>query len=110
MAEEHPSITVLPSQQAAAEVLPHFPDGAWLCELAAVTDPGAVWEALAATLGITPAPGRPLADFIKSLGPAYAVHRIDALVAGGYACDIGAVRTRIPLLRVVRSNAGIATS
>ncbi|WP_226948576.1 hypothetical protein [Rhizorhabdus wittichii] len=38
-----------------------------------------------------PAPGRPLADFIKSLGPAYAVHRIDALVAGGYACDIGAV-------------------
>jgi len=38
-----------------------------------------------------PAPGRPLADFIKSLGPAYAVHRIDALVAGGYACNIGAV-------------------
>src|SRR5690606_29905403 len=30
-----------------------------------------------------PAPGRPLADFITSLGPAYAVHRIDALVAEG---------------------------
>ena len=38
-----------------------------------------------------PAPGRPLADFIKSLGPAYAVHRIDALVAAGFVCDIDAV-------------------
>ena len=38
-----------------------------------------------------PVPGRLLADFIWRLGPAYAVHRIDALVAGGYACDINAV-------------------
>jgi predicted ATPase/class 3 adenylate cyclase len=46
--------------QVAAEVAARFVDGAWLCELAPVADPGAVWEALAATLGVAPAPGRSL--------------------------------------------------
>jgi predicted ATPase len=44
--------------QVAAEVVADFSEGAWICELAAVTDPGAVWESLAATLGVHPSPGR----------------------------------------------------
>jgi predicted ATPase/class 3 adenylate cyclase len=42
--------------QAASEVLPRFPDGAWLVELAKVRDPAAVADAVAAGLG---APSRP---------------------------------------------------
>ena len=38
-----------------------------------------------------PTPGRILVDFLTSLGPAYAAHRIDALVADGYVCDFAAV-------------------
>lgn len=38
-----------------------------------------------------PSPGRILVDLLTSLGPAYAGHRIDALVADGYVCDFAAV-------------------
>ena len=48
------------SLQVAAEVVTDFPDGAWLCEFAPVTDPGAVWDALAASLRVQPYPGRSL--------------------------------------------------
>jgi predicted ATPase/class 3 adenylate cyclase len=50
--------------QVAAEVAADFTDGAWLCELAPVTDPGAVWEALAATLGVAPVRGLSLGDVV----------------------------------------------
>ena len=42
--------------QVAAEVLPRFPDGAWLCELAAASDPEALVQVVAATLGVQPHP------------------------------------------------------
>lgn len=38
-----------------------------------------------------PSPGRILVDLLTSFGPAYAAHRIDALVADGYVCDFAAV-------------------
>jgi predicted ATPase/class 3 adenylate cyclase len=38
--------------QTAAAVLPRFPDGAWLCELAPVTDGDAVVEVLADAVGV----------------------------------------------------------
>jgi class 3 adenylate cyclase len=44
--------------QVGAEVVPEFPDGAWLCELAPVTDPSAIWDALAACLGVKPSAGK----------------------------------------------------
>ncbi len=50
--------------QVAAEVIAEFPDGAWMCELAAVTDPGAVWETLAASLRVQAHPGRSLEDSV----------------------------------------------
>ena len=46
--------------QAAAEVLPEFPDGAWLCELAAANDPDAMIEVVAAALGVQPRAGTTL--------------------------------------------------
>jgi predicted ATPase/class 3 adenylate cyclase len=50
--------------QAAAEAATGFPDGAWLCELAPVTNHGAVWEAVAASLGVKPALGRELSETV----------------------------------------------
>jgi predicted ATPase/DNA-binding SARP family transcriptional activator len=50
--------------QVAAEVAPEFPDGAWLCDLAPITDPGTVWMALAASLRVAAAPGRPLDSLV----------------------------------------------
>jgi predicted ATPase len=41
----------------AARCAPDFPDGVWVVELAAVTDPAAVPDAVAAVLGITQQPG-----------------------------------------------------
>ena len=35
---------------------PRFPDGAWLCELAAASDPDAMVQVVAATLGVQPRP------------------------------------------------------
>jgi len=37
--------------QVAAEVVPHYPDGAWLCELAAADSPDALAQIVAASLG-----------------------------------------------------------
>jgi hypothetical protein len=56
--------------QLAAELAPQYPDGAWLCELAAVVDPDAVWPAVATSLGVPPGPGRPHDEpVIEFLGP-----------------------------------------
>ena len=56
--------------QLAAEVLPHYPDGAWLCELAAATDPDALAQVVAATLGANPRPGvtleESIVDFLRA--------------------------------------------
>jgi predicted ATPase/class 3 adenylate cyclase len=46
--------------QVAADVAPNFPDGAWLCELAPVGDPAALWDEVAAALGVPPPTGRPV--------------------------------------------------
>jgi predicted ATPase len=43
--------------QTAAEVLPGFADGAWLCELASVRDPDMVVDAVSAVFRVTARPG-----------------------------------------------------
>jgi predicted ATPase/class 3 adenylate cyclase len=56
--------------QLAAEVLPRFADGAWLCELAAADDEDAMVQVVAATLGVRPRPGLELdesiAEFLRA--------------------------------------------
>ncbi len=46
------------SMQLAAEVLDDFPDGVWFVELAALTDPSLVPQAVASVLGVKEEAGR----------------------------------------------------
>jgi predicted ATPase/class 3 adenylate cyclase len=50
--------------EVAARSAQRFPDGVWVIELASVSDPAAVPEAVAAVLGITQQPGISLADSV----------------------------------------------
>ena len=50
--------------EVAAAAISDFADGAWLCELAPVTDPAAVWDTLAEAVRVFPAPGRPLDEMV----------------------------------------------
>src|SRR5262249_37408583 len=46
--------------QAAAAALPAYPDGVWLVELAGLSDPGLLPQAVAAAAGVREEPGRPV--------------------------------------------------
>src|SRR5882757_877570 len=52
--------------EVAAQLADEFPDGVWLFELAAVTDPAAVPDAVGAVLGITQQPGRSVAESVAA--------------------------------------------
>jgi predicted ATPase/class 3 adenylate cyclase len=52
--------------EVAARLVDEFPDGVWFFELAAVTDPGAVPDAVAAVLGITQQPGKSVAESVAA--------------------------------------------
>ena len=52
--------------EVAARLADEFPDGVWLFELAAVADPAAVPDAVAAVLGITQQPGKSMADSVAA--------------------------------------------
>jgi predicted ATPase/class 3 adenylate cyclase len=48
--------------EVAARLVDEFPDGVWFFELAAVTDPAAIPDAVAAVLGITQQPGKTVSE------------------------------------------------
>ena len=50
----------------AARLADEFPDGIWVFELAAVTDPAAVPDAVAAVLGITQQPGKTVSESVAA--------------------------------------------
>ncbi len=52
--------------EVAARLADEFPDGVWFFELAAVADPAAVPDAVAAVLGITQQPGKNVADSVAA--------------------------------------------
>jgi predicted ATPase len=52
--------------EVAARLADEFPDGVWVFELAAVTDPAAVPEAVAAVLGITQQPGKSVSESVAA--------------------------------------------
>ncbi len=52
--------------EVAGRSAPNFPDGVWVFELAAVTDPAAVPDAVAAVLGITQQPGKSVAESVAA--------------------------------------------
>ncbi|MGZ4763270.1 MAG: ATP-binding protein, partial [Ilumatobacteraceae bacterium] len=52
--------------EAAAQLNGEYPDGVWFFELAAVTDPAAVPDAVASVLGIAQQPGKTLAESVAA--------------------------------------------
>jgi predicted ATPase/class 3 adenylate cyclase len=52
--------------EVAGRLADEFPDGVWFFELAAVTDPAAVPDAVAAVLGITQQPGSSVAESVAA--------------------------------------------
>lgn len=50
----------------ASRLADEFPDGVWVFELAAVTDPGAVPDAVSAVLGITQQPGKTVSESVAA--------------------------------------------
>ena len=52
--------------EVAARLADEFPDGVWFFELAAVTDPAAVPDAVAAVLGITQQPGTTVSESVAA--------------------------------------------
>jgi predicted ATPase len=53
--------------EVAAQMSNDFPDGVWLVEMGAVTDPAAIPDAVAAVLGITQQPGRTVTESIAAV-------------------------------------------
>jgi len=51
--------------QVAAEALEEFPDGVWLVELAALSNPGLVPKAVASALGVSEQPARSLTETLR---------------------------------------------
>jgi predicted ATPase/class 3 adenylate cyclase len=52
--------------EVAGRLADEFPDGVWVFELAAVTDPGVVPDAVAAVLGIIQQPGKSVANSVAA--------------------------------------------
>jgi predicted ATPase len=52
--------------EVAAQLVDAFADGVWVFELAAVTDPAAVPDAMAAALGITQQPGKSVGESVAA--------------------------------------------
>jgi predicted ATPase len=52
--------------EVASRLADEFPDGVWVFELAAVTDPVAVPDAVAAVLGITQQPGKTVSESVAA--------------------------------------------
>jgi predicted ATPase/class 3 adenylate cyclase len=52
--------------EVGAQMADEFPDGVWVFELAAVTDPAAVPDAVAAVLGITQQPGKTVTESVAA--------------------------------------------
>ena len=54
------------AMEVAGRLADEFPDGVWVFELAAVTDPAAVPDAVAAVLGITQQPGKTVSESVAA--------------------------------------------
>src|SRR6201997_475449 len=52
--------------EVASRLADEFPDGVWFFELAAVTDPAAIPDAVAAVLGITQQPGKTVSESVAA--------------------------------------------
>jgi predicted ATPase/class 3 adenylate cyclase len=93
--------------EVAAEAIRGFPEGAWLCELAPVTDRDALWGSLAATFRLLPPPGRNLDEvLVEYLAPKRLLlvldnceHLLDAVAAA-----VEVIKARCPQVSVLATS------
>jgi predicted ATPase/class 3 adenylate cyclase len=92
---------------AAADMLEGYPDGAWLCELAAVADPVSMLQVVAVSLGLAPGSGVVLADdiaeFIGTRRPLIVLDNCEHLLDAA-ASLIEAVVARCPSARILATS------
>jgi predicted ATPase/DNA-binding CsgD family transcriptional regulator len=100
--------------QVALEVSSEYPDGAWLVELAAVTDPGGVTHAVATAVGLREVPDRPLTDalvgFLRDKRILLVVDNCEHVVDAVSRLINGVLRTcpRVRILATSREPVGCA--
>ncbi len=93
--------------QVAAEVLSEFTDGAWVAELAPLTDPAPIPQTVASILGVREEGGRPLTDTLSDfLRPKSLLLILDNCEHLAAACaDLaGALLRRCPQLRILATS------
>ncbi|MGZ4754766.1 MAG: LuxR C-terminal-related transcriptional regulator [Acidimicrobiia bacterium] len=93
--------------EVATEVAGEFPDGAWLIELASVSDPGSVPTAIATVLGITPQGDTPLVETVaETLGGRQLLLVVDNCehVLAGAASAITTILGRAGRARIVATS------
>jgi predicted ATPase/class 3 adenylate cyclase len=93
--------------QVAAEVLPRFRDGAWLCELAAVRDPAGVVDAVANVFQVTARPGLGLDEsLVAYLGDQELLMMLDNCehVLRPVAALVRAIEAACPRVRVLATS------
>ena len=91
----------------AVEVVPGFPDGAWLVELADTEDPSLVTRRVAAALGVWEEPDRPLAETVtEALRPRRLLLILDTCehVVDAIAGLVHQLLAGCPALRVIATS------
>jgi predicted ATPase/DNA-binding CsgD family transcriptional regulator len=91
----------------ACEVVPGFPDGAWLAELADTRDPSLVLPRIAAVLGVREETGRPLAETLtEALRPRQLLLILDTCehVVNPCAAFVQQLLAGCPGLRVITTS------
>ncbi|HLQ55980.1 MAG TPA: LuxR C-terminal-related transcriptional regulator [Streptosporangiaceae bacterium] len=91
----------------ACEIVPGFPDGAWLVELGDTEDPALVPQRVAAVLGIREEPDRPLAETLADvLRPRRMVLILDTCehVVDACASLVQQLLASCPLLRLIATS------
>ncbi len=91
----------------ACEIVPGFPDGAWLVELGDTEDPALVPLRVAAALGIREEPDRPLTETLADvLGPRRMVLILDTCehVVGACAALVQQLLANCPSLRLIATS------
>ncbi len=93
--------------QVAAELLPHYPDGAWLCELGPLGDADAVPDVVAAALAVQQQPGMTMTasitDALRNKRALVALDNCEHLI-GAAAQFANAVLEACPDVRVLATS------
>ena len=95
------------SIEVGASLTDEHPDGVWMVEFAPLTDPGAVVDAIATTLGVTPQPGAPvLTTLVEALSGQRALLVLDNCehLVESVARTVSALIAAAPTLHVLATS------